>query len=147
MMRRAVDTEDKQTRQASILRAARALFKRNDGNRSPHSDKPEDRSCQSLRHHPYTFSRTSRVWFATPRALGEAAEFRLPARLGANRPVRGPVVRRVRDRFRRRDGGFPRHAPSSLLKSLLSPPEWRLLGALYFRLSLVSMTYSFTASL
>ena len=31
MMRRAVDTEDKQTRRASILRAARTLFKRNDG--------------------------------------------------------------------------------------------------------------------
>jgi len=30
-MRRAVDTEDKQTRRASILRAARTLFKRNDG--------------------------------------------------------------------------------------------------------------------
>jgi TetR/AcrR family transcriptional regulator len=31
MMRRAVDTEDKQTRRTSILRGARTLFKRNDG--------------------------------------------------------------------------------------------------------------------
>src|SRR5712664_3006831 len=46
-------------------------------------------------------------------ARGEARRVRVRVRLGANRPAHGLVVRRVRDRFRRRDVGFPHHAPSS----------------------------------
>src|SRR6266436_4128925 len=85
--------------------------------------------------------------FPSPPVRATAPRLRVRVPLGANRPVRGPVVGCVQDRFRMPDSGFPPHAPSSLSKPLQSPLGWRLLGTLYFRSSLFSMTYSSPSSL